>query len=77
MKIITCTNCCQPTEIINFKQQFKKIAYVHMDLRDFALVTSKIFGYCPFCGKINELDMVLEMATQIENKLDGPKDPKI
>jgi hypothetical protein len=41
-----------------------------MDLKDFALATVKVFGYCPFCGAINELETFLEMTTLTENKLD-------
>jgi len=69
-KIITCGSCGQPTEIDNFKQTFQRQVAIQMDLKDFALVTTKLFGYCPFCGTLNELDSFLEMATSLENKLD-------
>lgn len=76
-KLVTCAACCQPVRADLFKQLFSKVVKLNMDLKDFALVTVKTYGYCPFCGAVNEIESALQMSTLTENKLDPPKDPKV
>jgi hypothetical protein len=61
--VIVCISCGQPINRQDFKNQEWKQGKTILDVKDFAVVSMELIGYCPLCAAVNTLAQSMRLTT--------------